>query len=248
MNEFSTAILCSKCGLTGWVDVNKHSRTRGLCFACREEKKMSKSMVLFSQDEQTKIQGESRGEATQAEELLAAIRGLEVESQSDLELASEALVEAKGRWKRLEERKKSITAPIMGALSDLRGWFAPAQGVLLEAEKILKTKIADYHVRVAAQNQAAMNLAAVAVAAEDGTSAAEALATIDFPEPVRGISLRETWDFTVLSPDLLPPTFLMPNVPAIRAFMQLAVASGEEPICPGVKFFKKTSVAARSAS
>lgn len=199
-----------------------------------------------------KFEGSAKAElakdADEAHELFGLVLDIPIESQADLELASEALAKAKGEYKRLEERKKAVTGPLTAAVNEVRSWFKPAQDYYAKAEASLKKSIADYHARVAQANADAMRLAAEAAASSDIEGVLVATSLIETPDKIKGLSVRETWDFEVLDVSQVPHKYLFVDEAAVKAHIKEHVdeRTGEPLPISGIRFFKKAIIASRS--
>lgn len=249
MNEYSSGRLCTRCGKTGWVDVNDNSPTNGLCMTCRglgDHTHMTQQIdTSLVQYDNTKT--ELVTERASAEELLMLVRDMPIESQDDLDLAAEALSKAKGEWKRLEAKKQLVTGPLNKTLVEVRSWFKPTQDFYASVESILKKKISDYHTACARLNQLAVEQAAAAHQQGNASGISEALSTIQVPEKISGLGLRQTWDFEVVDIALVPHEYLFVNEVAVRAAMkQNASKDGVPEPIPGIKFVEKTIVSSRA--
>lgn len=188
-------------------------------------------------------------EKSTGSELLEAIRDMTIEDQADLDLAAEALADAKGNFKRLEERKKTVTDPLTTAINEVRSWFKPAQDVYKEVEGILKEKIAAYHTKRDAENRKALQAAADAHAAGSFTEVGAALSTISTPEKIAGLSVRDAWTFEVVSIEMVPREYLYVNETLVKAQMKKTSAdspTGEPEPIPGIRFIKTALVTSRA--
>ena len=249
VNEYSSAKLCSRCGKPGWVDVNEHSSTHGLCMTCRG---LGEPITMTQQIDTSLVQYDNTKtelvvERASAEELLTLVRDMPIESQDDLDLAAEALAKAKGEFKRLEAKKQLVTGPLNKSLVEVRSWFKPTQDFYAAVESILKKKIADYHTVCARLNQLAVEQAAAAHASNNSAGISEALSTIQVPEKVQGLGLRQTWDFEVVDIALVPHEYLFVNETAVRAAMkQNASKDGVPEPISGIRFLEKTIVSSRA--
>jgi hypothetical protein len=172
-----------------------------------------------------------------ADERLVVFSSFAVADDETAALAAEALVDVATIKKRLDMEKRKATDPMNAALKTVRGWFAPIEGTLAECDRILRAKMAAYHATLAATNQEVINRVAEAASRADAPAATAALAELTTAAPLKGVSMREHWDFTVIAVDLLDKQYLLPNLPAIRAEMQRQLACGERPpVVPGVRF------------
>lgn len=145
----------------------------------------------------------------------------------------EGILIAKENVTRLNEEEAKITAPQLESLKAARAWFGKPRETYAKIEAILKSKVVEYQGQLRARK-------ALAVAQLTATGAPDARGTLAelsaAPQPP-GIQTREVWDFE-LTGDALPSSLLCPNLPAIRAL------AGKGVTVPGVRFFKKTIVAA----
>lgn len=191
------------------------------------------------------VESTLKGEASDAGEAAELIQSMEIVTAEDVEFAAEVLADAKGHWQRLEKMKKGATKPMNEALKQVRGWFKPAQDFYADCEVTLKAKLATYHESQETARRAAL---AEAGAAAQGGTASEVVTALkklgDAEEPdVGGLSYRESWGFEVTDPRFIPREFLMVNEEALRLH---AVKHKENADVPGVRFFKKTTVASKS--
>lgn len=201
---------------------------------------MSQGLVKF----EGTAKEELATEAMTAQELVNLTADMVIDSQADLELASEALAQVKGEWKRLEERKKAVTGPLTAALNEVRAWFKPAQSYYERAETGLKKSIADYHERVAQANAAAMALAAQAAAENDTVAVMTAISSVHTTDKVKGLSVREVWDFEVTDITQVPHDYLYVNDALVKKYVQ--DSPGDPLPLPGIRFFKRSIVASRA--
>lgn len=77
--------------------------------------------------------------------LLGNYQDLTIESDDQLQYASDELGEVKKLSKELDATKKSITQPLNAALKEIRALFAVPESNLKEAETVLKHGILQYH-------------------------------------------------------------------------------------------------------
>lgn len=205
---------------------------------------MSQGIVKYEGN----VRAELAKDTAEAVELSGLVIDLVVQSQEDLELASDVLAKVKGEYKRLEDRKKAVTGPLTTALNEVRSWFKPAQDYYARTETLLKKSISDYHIRVAEANAEAMRLAAEAAAASDTEGVLVATALIETPEKIKGLSVRETWEFEVANVDEVPRQYMYVDETLIKAHMKNSADSktGEPLPISGIRFFKKAIVASRS--
>lgn len=183
-------------------------------------------------------------EAEEARGALEAAREMQIETQDDLEFAATVLGETKKKAKELEARLKEITAPLRAAEKSVRDLFRPALDFYGTLEKELKARIGEVKLRQEEENRRAMEAAAAAHAAGDAAGTSQALATVKNLASVKGVGARLAWDFEIEDESQLPRDYLMPNV---RAISDAAKGVETPPAIPGVRWFQKPIVSARSS-
>lgn len=188
----------------------------------------------------TALATEIAAEATMATSARDSLRELPVSTPAQIALASELLVDVKGRYKVLEERLQEITKPLNAGLKSVRDLFRPPMDAYTEAENILKRKIADAHAAIAAENQRAMLAAQAALQSGDVRGAALATTTMQERVEVPGVRTQEVLTYRVVDARLVPREFLMVDDRAVRAHI---AAYGERPI-PGIVIEKDLRVVA----
>lgn len=196
----------------------------------------------------TEQKEELQAEGNEAAAFLQEIRSYEIRSQDDLEFLAASLKEIKGKRKYLEDKRKSVTAPLMQAVNTVRSWFDMPEGYYKLLEVELKDKIAKAESQSVERNARA--LAAAELAHKQGNRQAvnTALSTVHTLNKVPGLSTREQWDFEVEDEGLVPREYLTVNPKAIRDAMRTVTdEEGNPKSIPGVKYFKRTVVSSRSA-
>lgn len=184
---------------------------------------------------------ETAKETSTANEALEALRGFEVQTPEQINIAGEILVDVKGRFKQLEERLQEITKPLNAALKSTRDLFRPAMSAYEEAEVILKQKIAHAHLAIAEANRLAM-LAAQAQMAQGNVHAAALAATSMVERPTtEGVRTRESYGYRIVNALLVPREFLVVDDKKIKAHI---AAHGDKNPIPGVVVEKTMQVVA----
>jgi hypothetical protein len=190
------------------------------------------------------LQQIAEADAETALNALELIKSSPITSPALFEQAGEELKEIKGEIKRIESIRDAAIKPIQASIAMIKSWFAPALDRLTQAETLRKGHIAAFLAEQAAQQQAALEATRAAVLSGDQAAATAALSTVaETPARVKGISLRESWDFEVIDVSKIPLQFLQPNESAIRAYVK---AAKREDAIPGVRAFIKQTVYAGS--
>jgi len=174
---------------------------------------------------------------------LDVYRAFSICDKPSLALACESLRELASLAKQIERNRKEATDPLNASLKTIRGWFAPVERGLEECIDVLKEKVSAYHSAEAERTRAALKAASTAAAAGDMLSASAELATLRPAPRAEGVSVREVWSFEVTDANLVPREYLEVSDARIRAAIP---RDGTAPAIPGVRFFKRASVAVRS--
>lgn len=166
---------------------------------------------------------------------LSLIREYEITSESDNEFAAGLLREVKARGKSVDEERRKITDLQRAALNSVNALFRPALDGYVEAEKILKGKIAAYVVARDAANRVALEIAG---SADTPEVAEQALSTLAAAAPPAGVSIRQVWKFEVTDEALVPREYCSPDPKKIGAADPAVGVTG-------VRFYQEAQVASR---
>lgn len=175
-------------------------------------------------------------------ELLANAQVLPVDSQSDLDLVGEILVYVKGISKEIESKKRKIVDPLNASLKAVRDFFRPAESACFEIERVLKSKVSEYSVRLEQARISARAQIDDAATSQEITASLEAMAASVPAEMPEGVSVREIWDFEVVNALDVPREYLCVDT----TFVRQAIVTGGVREIPGIKIFKKQSVAVKA--
>lgn len=195
---------------------------------------------------QTPSQAEAQREEESAKDITESLKELEFATADDVQFAAEMLADIKGQIKRLDERRKEITAPMRQALKSANDLFKPALQHLEAGEKWLKEQLASAHKREEEAKLAALAEANEAVAEGDEEAVSEALQTMakaDGLSEAEGVSYRKVWKYAVERPDAVPRQFCSPDTRKIAAAVQQY--KGQTAI-PGIRVWEDTQVASRA--
>lgn len=183
---------------------------------------------------------------TEAQGVLEELDDLVIETQDDLEFAAEILADVKGNVRQLKDMQDRVVLPINTALKELRSWFKPALRALEKCESGLKSKIAKAHAEVHARQQEALQVAATASMQGDTEAASAAMeqaSETDF-EPVKGLSMRHTWDYDIIDFDKVPREYMLVDDSKVKAVIR---AHKGDITIPGIQVKRNTSVASSAS-
>jgi len=189
------------------------------------------------------VEKELAHEVTQAEAAMIQIEAFEIMTKEDLEFAAEILSDTKANWKRVEEKRKEITAPLNKALKAVNDLFKPVLGYYEKCERLIKGKLTDSHAKAEAAARQALEAAGAAAAAGDEGALSDALAghdaAVTFPV-ADGIQYRSTWKFEIIDESKIPQKYMMPNVKLIQGVVTHEKGATE---IPGIRVFEEKIVA-----
>lgn len=199
--------------------------------------------ILVQDHQREQIQSE----ADQASGILGQLRDWPCDTEEDETVLAEILQEFKGRYKELEEKRKSITQPLNAAKRAVDALFRPARSALEEAERIIKGKLRDAADRREAARREALRLASEAAGRGDVKGAQAAMATIPTnsggPD---GVSYRYQWKWELVDIEKVPPGFLALNPATMKMYVSKYRTSDEIPGIPGIRFHRERTVVSQS--
>lgn len=184
---------------------------------------------------------ESGGEATKAQAALEKLRGLTVYTAEHIAIAGDLLQYIKGDWTRLENRRTSITKPLLAVKRSIDDLFNPAIHALAEAETILKSKIAQAQLAIQQANYAAQQAAHALLQQNDARGAALASQHLQTTEAPKGIRYTDVWEYRIVNAAIIPLAFLMADEKKIAAHVKIHGANSN---IPGVEVTKNIGIAA----
>lgn len=173
---------------------------------------------------------------------LEKIRALEIQDQTDYELATELAKNAHDNWKRLDKRRTDITKPILASKRSIDALFEPALRILATIREELKTKIGVYTSSQRTAQREAMQEAA-------NQFAAGLVPSNPIPEApqAKGVSVTEVWDFEITDPDKVPREYCSPDPAKIKAAIWYADTPKTPPqSIPGISFSLKVNTIIRT--
>jgi hypothetical protein len=177
------------------------------------------------------------GHTTSWERALDSVRALAVTSAETFSHAAELCRLAKASAKSLDKERTDVTHHLVEAKRKIDDLFRPPITALATIERELKAKMAAYDAAQRAAREAVM----VQSAAEH---AAGLVPTAPIPEPAAasGVSMRDVLDFEIVDPAAVPRRYCVPDPTLIREVIR---AAGDIVDIPGVRVFRRTSVAVR---
>jgi len=184
-----------------------------------------------------KTEKEMASESKSVAEVCAQTMALEVVDDESHELAAEACRYVKAQVKVLEEKRKSVTRPLLAVKREIDSWFKPVVAQWQEAERDLKAKMLDYVKQVQEANRQA---AAAAAAAETAEEAVTALQTIADKPQVKGVHEVKRWTYEVIDVTSVPESYLAVD----HAEVMAAIKAGTREI-PGLRIYQDQTLAVK---
>lgn len=201
--------------------------------------------------------------------ILSQAEGFKISTNVSYQLAADELKRIKGASKKLDEIRKTITAPMDAAKKAVMDFFRAPADQLSQAETKLKAAMVSYQRELerkeAEERRAAEEAAraererleaAAARAADRGEydKAADIetqVATISTAPVLRreapkvaGVSFREAWKFEITDPNAIPREYLLIDESKIRRVVQAMKADTN---IPGVRAYAEKTLAAGAA-
>lgn len=193
-----------------------------------------------------------------------------ITNNNDYTKAANILLTIKEIRKKIEATFKPIKQKFDAAKKEVLDQEKAADRPLIEAEMYIKPLISGYlleqerirkeeerRLQEQARKEEEERQLQEAILAEQSGHKDEAEAIMEAPvqappvvvpkavPKVEGISMRENWDFEIVSESLLPRQYLMPNLVAIRQVVRGLKGNSN---IPGVKVFKTSNIAAGRAA
>lgn len=166
-----------------------------------------------------------------------------VRTNSEYEAAAETLKLVKASMKKLEDRRKEITAPLMASLASARALFAPFEDSLKKSEKSIKAAMKVFSdaedMRIEAEK------ARIAARVEKGTmrpdTALDKLNAVGATPTANGTSVRYLSRVRIVDESKIPRMYLVPDMAAItKAVVQDGL------VVEGVEGYKEKIISSRS--
>ena len=193
------------------------------------------------------IKEQNQGLLTEAETLVVRAEAIEISDDEDMEIAVNLLGGIATAEKKAEKQRKFFTEPLNQQVKKINGLFHSFTDPLLKAERIIKQKVAIYHMKKEREAQEKMAKVLAEAEAQKGDEIVPVVIPDQPEKTVRAstgsATIKKVWTFQVENPTLIPEQYKVVDERKIRA----AVASGIREI-PGVRIFLEPQVAVRGSS
>lgn len=219
---------------------------------CGVEKRMSANNViqLFVERESSE-RTEMQSVEHVAQQLLLEVEGKDevspftIRDDGDYEVACDLLTHVKRQIKDIEERRKKVTKPLNDALNAFREMYRPTLTYYARAEAKLKLWTGSYVVAKRRKEEEAMRQIAAATQRGDFDTAMEVSQKTETPPERKDITISERWGYEVMDIDEVPEKYIIRSVDSAMLAQHARGKAEPEPI-PGIRFFRKQIVSART--
>jgi predicted house-cleaning NTP pyrophosphatase (Maf/HAM1 superfamily) len=197
-------------------------------------------VVVIEGKEDKEVVAFTKQTTENANQILVALRGVEITDTSSYQLANDLLKQVVSEKKRLVEREKWVLNPLEESVKRLKALFLQPKKALLNAETVLKSSIAAYKKQ---QEEEAQKKMLQAASSDNHHEIRGLVALAAEAVPVtEGVSTYETWTFEVEDPLQVPREFLTVDEVLVRAYVKKNKHHSQ---IPGIRVFTKTTVAVR---
>ena len=171
--------------------------------------------------------------------VVLAAKKFELTTVENEEVALEILRQLKDQLKLVEDKRTSITKPLNQSLKATNALFKEIVAPLKEADKILRTKVMEFHEeqerKAIAKQIRRENIQQSHVDRGHKTHELE-----EIQADVGSSVIQKRWTFSVVNINKIPKEFILPNNVAINA----AICGGTRKIA-GLKIFQASSLLVR---
>jgi hypothetical protein len=174
----------------------------------------------------------------QTRALQSLIATMPTPSQVGIDNLAQGLNDVKQRVEDIEDRRKSVTRPLLRRKAQVDGWFVPLRTALEELLETIKTKINEGLKAQEAASVAAQEAAAQAFQEQNYVAAQVALQAAPPPIELKGVNTRTVTKWEITDRNLIPYQYCVPSDTLIDA----AVREGLT--IPGVRVYQETGVVA----
>lgn len=170
-----------------------------------------------------------------------AVSSFVVRHDNDARFARDMAKKAREAHRALEEKRKTITGPLLAAKNATDALFKPATSALERIKRHYEQAIAAYDLEREQSRAAVLAQSAAEIAVG-------VVPTEPIPEPVHveSTSVRHRWEPEVIDADAVPREYCSPDLAKLREAVWYADTPHKEPRpIPGVRFELKSIVVVR---
>ena len=193
----------------------------------------------------TAAQVEASTLLVQAKQVAAAVPTLTITTSEEYLQAGQGLVELKGRWKVVEEKRTSLVKPLNDVVKSINAMFKPVLDQWDVTMDVVKRAMHDYQVREAEAQRKALE--AAAALAQQGQTGQEFTALVTqgsaMPVKAQGISTRVMWRWRVVDATAVPREYLSIDPAKVDAVVK---AQQDGAKIPGIEVYREEIMAVRA--
>jgi len=182
---------------------------------------------------------------TQAQQVAAAVPSMTIATSEEYHQAAAGLVELKGRWKAVEEKRTSLVKPLNDVVKNINGMFKPVLESWDKTMDVVKFAMTAYQQREADEQRRALE--AAAAMAQQGQTGQEFHALVAqgsaMPAKAQGISNRVIWRWRVTDATLVPREYLCVDASKLDAVVKDAKEGAK---IPGIEVYREEVMAVRA--
>jgi len=181
----------------------------------------------------------------QAKQVAAAVPTLTITTSEEYLQAGQGLVELKGRWKVVEEKRTSLVKPLNDVVKSINAMFKPVLDQWDVTMDVVKRAMHDYQVREAEAQRKALEEAARL--AQQGQTGQEFTALVAqgsaIPVKAQGVSTRVMWRWRVVDAAAVPREYLCVDAAKVEALVK---EHKEGAKIPGIEVYREEIMAVRA--
>lgn len=181
----------------------------------------------------------------QAKQVAAAVPTLTITTSEEYLQAGQGLVELKGRWKVVEEKRTSLVKPLNDVVKSINAMFKPVLDQWDTTMDVVKRAMHDYQVREAEAQRKALEEAARL--AQQGQTGQEFTALVAqgsaIPVKAQGVSTRVMWRWRVVDAAAVPREYLCVDAAKVEALVK---EHKEGAKIPGIEVYREEIMAVRA--
>jgi hypothetical protein len=181
----------------------------------------------------------------QAKQVAAAVPTLTITTSEEYLQAGQGLVELKGRWKVVEEKRTSLVKPLNDVVKSINAMFKPVLDQWDTTMDVVKRAMHDYQVREAETQRKALEEAARL--AQQGQTGQEFTALVAqgsaIPVKAQGVSTRVMWRWRVVDAAAVPREYLCVDAAKVEALVK---EHKEGAKIPGIEVYREEIMAVRA--
>ena len=180
-----------------------------------------------------------------AQQVAASVPTLTIQTAEEYQQAAAGLVELKGRWKVVEDKRTSLVKPLNDVVKSINGMFKPVLDSWDRTMDVVKRAMQDYQVREADVQRKALE--AAAALAQQGQTGQEFTALVTqgsaMPTKAQGISTRAVWRWRVVDAAAVPREYLSIDPAKVDAVVK---AQQDGVKIPGIEVYREEIMAVRA--